>query len=53
MADPTPLRILDRFLDNAVPVDEHLHDRPDKAPTLPSSQERISVVAYIKDIDGS
>jgi hypothetical protein len=53
MAGPKPLRILDRFLDNAVPADESPNDRPNNAPILLSSQERISVVADIEDIDGS
>jgi hypothetical protein len=50
MEDPKPLRILDRFLDNAVPADEVLHGRPDNAPTLLSSQERTSGDTYIEDI---
>src|ERR1017187_7721328 len=52
MADSNPFRILDRFLDNAVPADELLIDRPDNAPTLLSSQEGTSVGADIEDIDG-
>jgi hypothetical protein len=50
MADPNPLRILDRFLDNAVPADETLNDRPDNPPTLLSSQPRTSGGTDIEDI---
>jgi hypothetical protein len=53
MADSNPLRILDSLLDNAVPADESLNDRPDNPPTLLSSEERTSDVADIEDIDES